>query len=64
MSQGVRRTHINLVDLVETKNTGLPVEVFETVEQLQAYTIHNGKFFPKKNAYKGGLLRFLLRQIL
>ncbi|CAG7558098.1 unnamed protein product [Fusarium equiseti] len=60
----VRRTHVNLVDLVETANTGLPVTVFETLEQLQDYTIDNGKFFPKQSAHHGGLLKFLLRQIL
>ncbi|KAH7207883.1 uncharacterized protein BKA55DRAFT_586389 [Fusarium redolens] len=62
--ESVRQTHVNLVDLVETQNTGLPVKVFETLKQLQDYTIPNGKFFPKKSAYQGGLLRFLLREIL
>ncbi|PTD08687.1 hypothetical protein FCULG_00011109, partial [Fusarium culmorum] len=60
----VRRTHVNLVDLVETANTGLPVKVFENLEQLQDYTVDNERFFPKYSAYHGGLLRFLLRQIL
>lgn len=60
----VRRTHVNLVDLVETANTGLPVKVFENLEQLQDYTVENERFFPKYSAYHGGLLRFLLRQIL
>jgi hypothetical protein len=60
----VRQTHVNLVDLIETGNTGLPVKVFEHLEQLQDYTIRNEKFFPKQSAYHGGLLRFLLREIL
>ncbi|CAG1972963.1 unnamed protein product, partial [Fusarium graminearum] len=54
-SRNVRRIHVNLADLVETEHTGLPVE---------AYTANTGKFFPKKSAYEGGLLRFLLRRIL
>ncbi|KAJ4005955.1 hypothetical protein NW752_001201 [Fusarium irregulare] len=62
--QRVRQTHVNLVDLVETGNTGMPVKVFENLEQLQRYTIKNEKFFPKYSAYHGGLLRFLLREIL
>ncbi|PCD36563.1 hypothetical protein FGRA07_07567 [Fusarium graminearum] len=60
----VRRTHVNLVDLVETANTGLPVQAFKNLKQLQDYTVENGRFFPKDSAYHGGLLRFLLRQIL
>ncbi|KAI6768403.1 hypothetical protein HG531_010592 [Fusarium graminearum] len=59
----VRRTHVNLVDLVETANTGLPVQAFKNLKQLQDYTVENGRFFPKDSAYHGGLLRFLLRQI-
>lgn len=62
--KSVRQTHVNLVDLVETRNTGLPVKVFETLRGLQVYTVKNGKFFPKRNAYESGLLRFLLREIL
>ncbi|QPC80169.1 hypothetical protein HYE68_010921 [Fusarium pseudograminearum] len=49
----VRRTHVNLVDLVETANTGLPVKVFENLEQLQDYTVENERFFPKYSAYHG-----------
>ncbi|ESU17584.1 hypothetical protein SNK03_013025 [Fusarium graminearum] len=47
----------------ETANTGLPVQAFKNLKQLQDYTVENGRFFPKDSAYHGGLLRFLLRQI-
>jgi hypothetical protein len=55
--QRVRQTHVNLVDLVDTARTG-------AVVKLQDYTIKNEKYFPKEDAYAGGLLRFLLREIL
>jgi hypothetical protein len=56
-------THVNIVDLVDRRNTGQPVRVFQSEEALSAYTKQTGKFFPKENAYAGGLLRFLLRRI-
>jgi hypothetical protein len=60
----VRQTHVNLVDLVDTPRTGTPVEVFPNLKSLQDYTIRTEKYFPKEDAYAGGLLRFLLREIL
>ncbi len=61
--QRVRQTHVNLVDLVDTQRTGVAVEVFSSLGQLQVYTRETGKVFPKKDAYAGGLLRYLLREI-
>jgi hypothetical protein len=55
---------VNLVDLVDTGKTGQSVTQFDTLEKLQGYTIETGKFFPKKSAYAGGVLKFLLREIL
>lgn len=55
---------MNLVDLVDTPRTGAPVEVFPNLQGLRVYTIYTEKFFPKEDAYAGGLLKFLLRQIL
>ena len=54
--------HVNLVDLVDT--TGRDAELFEDLDGLREYTIESGKYFPKENAYAGGVLRFLLRKIL
>ena len=62
--QRVRQTHVNLVDLVDTPRTGAAVKVFPNLKKLQDYTIENEKYFPKEDAYAGGLLRFLLREIL
>jgi hypothetical protein len=60
----VKRAHVNIVDLVDTPNTGQRVKVFDSVQQLSAYTKDSGKYFPKENAYAGGVLKFLLREIL
>ncbi|KAG8700147.1 hypothetical protein FRC09_006147 [Ceratobasidium sp. 395] len=61
--QVVKSTFVNLVDLVDTKNTQQPVKHFETERKLSEYTRHTRKFFPLSRAYAGGLLRFLLRDI-
>lgn len=55
---------VNLVDLVDTGNTGVCASQFSTLEELRKYTKSTGKFFPKESAYAGGMLRFLLREIL
>ncbi|KAF8127472.1 hypothetical protein EV363DRAFT_1401177 [Boletus edulis] len=57
-------TYVNLVDLVDRDVTGQDVQVFESERELSQYTRMTGKFFPKKNAYAGGFLRYLLRHIL
>jgi len=57
----IKKIHVNLVDLVDT--SGRDVELFSSLDELRAYTIENGKFFPKESAYAGGVLRFLLREI-
>ncbi|KAH7162403.1 hypothetical protein B0J13DRAFT_9682 [Dactylonectria estremocensis] len=59
----VQRTHVNLVDLVESPTTGQKAKIFPTVEALRKYTIDEKKIFPRDEAYAGGLLKTLLRQI-
>ena len=39
------------------------VKRFDTLDDLVEYTNENDKYFPKENAYEGGLLRKLLREI-
>ncbi|KAG1882486.1 hypothetical protein F4604DRAFT_1879511 [Suillus subluteus] len=51
--EAVKATHVNIVDLV-----------FVSEVDLSEYTISTGKFFPRDNAYAGGLLRYLLRRII
>lgn len=60
----VQEVHVNLVDLVDTRKTGESVRIFDTLDGLRAYTIQEGKYFPKESAYAGGVLKFLLREIL
>jgi len=60
----VKKTHVNIVDLLDTPNTGQCVRVFNSVQDLSVYTKDSGKYFPKENAYAGGVLKFLLREIL
>jgi hypothetical protein len=62
--QRVRQTYVNLVDLVDAPRTGAAVKTFPNLKELQDYTIETKKYFPKEDAYAGGLLRFLLREIL
>jgi hypothetical protein len=61
--QAIEDAHINLIDLVDVKTTGAPVHRFATEAQLSAYTMRTGKIFPRDLAYKGQLLRHLLRRI-
>ncbi|WKT42642.1 Interferon alpha-inducible protein IFI6/IFI27-like [Fusarium oxysporum f. sp. vasinfectum] len=60
----MRVTHVNLVDLVESPRTRQPVEHFKTVQDLSQYSVYEVKIFPKEEAYNGGLLALLLREIL
>lgn len=55
----VEQAHVNLVDLVDDGS----FEIFESLGGLQQYTIKTGRYFPKENAYAGGVLKFLLREI-
>ncbi|TDL17498.1 hypothetical protein BD410DRAFT_696001, partial [Rickenella mellea] len=60
----VRQTHVNIVDLVDTQRTSERVNVFPSALELSVYTKETEKYFPRENAYAGGLLRYLLRQIM
>ncbi|KAN0082973.1 hypothetical protein V8E55_008768 [Tylopilus felleus] len=64
LPDAVYHTFVNLVDLVDTKTSGVKVKVFDSEVELSRYTkSKRGKFFPRDNAYAGGLLRYLLRHI-
>ncbi|TDL15744.1 hypothetical protein BD410DRAFT_695718, partial [Rickenella mellea] len=60
----VKRAHVNIVDLVDTQRTCEQVKVFQSELELSIYTKNTGKYFPRENAYAGGLLRYLLRRII
>ena len=55
---------VNLVDLVDVGRTGRRVTQFNSLAELQIYTIESKKFFPKESAYAGGVLKYLLREIV
>lgn len=57
------RTHVNLSDLLDGARTGAPVRTFATQTDLANYTRTEGRYFPKEDAYAGGLLKYLLREI-
>ncbi|KAN0082972.1 hypothetical protein V8E55_008767 [Tylopilus felleus] len=63
LAPAVDHLFVNLVDLVDTKTTGVEVEVFESEVALSTYTMSTGKYFPRDSAYAGGVLRYLLRHI-
>ena len=61
--QAVLDTHLNLSDLLDSVRTGSPVKIFATHADLVDYTRNQGRYFPKEDAYAGGLLKYLLREI-
>ncbi|KAJ1309447.1 hypothetical protein OPQ81_006223 [Rhizoctonia solani] len=60
----VESIYVNLIDLVDMPNTGVPVKLFKRERDLSKYTLETEKIFPKEDAYAGGLLRHLLRNII
>ena len=61
--QHVVRTHVNLADMLDCNRVDESVRTFATEDELREYTIHEGRYFPKEDAYAGGLLKYLLREI-
>ncbi|KAG9127400.1 hypothetical protein FRC07_014210 [Ceratobasidium sp. 392] len=59
----VQKTHVNLVDLIDTPNTQKPVVQFESIEALRKYSKKTKKIFPRNEAKAGGILKHLLRPI-
>ncbi|KAI0931502.1 hypothetical protein AcW2_000377 [Taiwanofungus camphoratus] len=62
--KAVDRTHVNLVDLIDVKESDGKVQLFATEKKLSEYTLATGKIFPRKTAYAGSFLRCLLRHIV
>ncbi|KAJ7675292.1 hypothetical protein B0H17DRAFT_1207800 [Mycena rosella] len=59
----IEAAHVNLMDLIDVINTKEPVHRFKTEQELSEYTLAARKVFPSHRAYKGPLLRYLLRRI-
>jgi len=56
-------TQVNLSDMLDAERNGQRVKVFDTEKELVDYTKKNHRYFPKEDAYAGGLLKYLLREI-
>ena len=57
------QTHVNLCDLLDTTRQRSKVQVFASEKDLRYYTQETEKYFPREEAYAGGLLKYLLREI-
>ncbi|KAN0081727.1 hypothetical protein V8E55_009351, partial [Tylopilus felleus] len=60
----VWEAHVHIVDLIKAVRRGRPVRQFNTLDELAAHTKKKVRFFPKENAYQGGLPKGLLREII
>ncbi|KAJ4010331.1 hypothetical protein NW766_008200 [Fusarium irregulare] len=60
----IRPVRVNIVDLVYAVEFDMPVQRFETLDELSDYTRATGKIANKQHIYnRGGLLVMLLREI-
>jgi hypothetical protein len=57
-------THVNLIDLVDSRRTRRTIDTFPNIVELAEYTMDTGKYFPREHAQAGGLLQRLLRRIM
>ncbi|KAF9442695.1 hypothetical protein P691DRAFT_680939 [Macrolepiota fuliginosa MF-IS2] len=61
----VKRLFVNLVDLVDARGDPTQqVRLFNSEVALSKYTRKSKKIFPRDEAKAGGILKFLLRQIM
>ncbi|KAL4892539.1 hypothetical protein BDV59DRAFT_43349 [Aspergillus ambiguus] len=58
------RVHVNIVDLVEGRQTGQKPRTFPTVGALARYTHETQRFFNRNSAKQDKILRVLLRKLL
>lgn len=59
------QTHVNLCDLLDTaRQRSKVLQVFAFEKELRDYTLKTGRIFPREKAYEGGLLKYLLREII
>lgn len=61
--QAIRKTHVNLVDLIDLNSNGGEVTAFASLKMLRDYTRETGKYFPKNPTKEGGILKALLRDM-
>ncbi|KAJ7223590.1 hypothetical protein GGX14DRAFT_427913 [Mycena pura] len=61
--EALRKTFVNIVDLMDARRTGQPVKQHKSAKALKKYTIDSGKIFPKEAAKRNGYLKVLLIEI-
>lgn len=61
--QALSKLAINIVDLIDARRTGEPLQIFQSKAELRAYSRATGKIFSKKKAKSDGYLKVLLIQM-
>lgn len=61
MWKALKKTHVNLVDLIDCRRAGTAVRRFPTFSALRNYTVNTDRVFPKEVAKEDGFLKALLR---
>lgn len=62
-AKALKKTHVNIVDLIDCRRAGTAVRRFPTFAALRTYTVNTGKVFPKDAAKQEGFIKALLREI-
>ncbi|KAG6291594.1 hypothetical protein E4U09_003856 [Claviceps aff. purpurea] len=59
--KAIKDVYVNIVDFIDCERTGEPIHKFSSLAHLRRYTKKTGKFFPREQAKRSLLLRFLLQ---
>lgn len=64
--KALERVHVNIVDLVNCRRSGSPVQRFHSYNELKRYTCEKGKgrVFPRELAKEEGFIKALLKAFL
>ena len=62
-SQALRRIHVNIIDLMDSRRMGTTVRTFRTANQMMAYTRQTGKIAPLHVVKGDGFVSTLLKEI-
>ncbi|KAG6116485.1 hypothetical protein E4U13_001816 [Claviceps humidiphila] len=59
--KAIKGVYVNIIDFIDCERTGEPIHKFASLAHLRRYTKKTGKFFPREQAKRSLLLRFLLQ---
>ncbi|KAG6091188.1 hypothetical protein E4U31_007316 [Claviceps sp. LM219 group G6] len=59
--KAIKGVYVNIVDFIDCERTGEPIHKFASLADLRRYTKKNRKVFPRRQAKRSLLLRFLLQ---